>query len=132
MRRFCQALLFVTIVVLAVGCQKGEKLYNVSGTVTYAGKPIPKGQIFFDPVTTKGTPGGQGFANIENGKYDTSVSGKGLGIRGGHYHVRILGFDGIEAPEAPFGTFLFPEYELHKELAAEDQTFDVEVPKRKR
>ena len=103
-----------------------------SGTITFEGKLIPKGLIFFDPDPSKGTPGTQGFANIENGHYDTAVAGKGKGIRGGGpYHIRISGFDGKEGPEAPFGQFLFPEHQLTRELPAEDQTFDYDV-KRKR
>lgn len=111
------------------GCQEEEKLYRVSGTIKYDGKPIPKGLIFFDPDPTKGTPGTQGFANIENGKFDTSLANQGKGIRGGTYAIRISGFDGVEGPEAPFGQFLFPEHQLTKELPAEEQTFDYEIPK---
>ena len=111
------------------GCGSEEKLYRVSGTVTYNGKPIPKGLIFFDPDGTKGTAGGQGFANIIDGKYDTAAEGKG--VRGGAYVVRVNGFDGKEANEAPFGQPLFPEYTGNKELPKEDSTFDVNVPKKR-
>jgi hypothetical protein len=111
------------------GCGPGEKLYDVSGTITFEGKPIPKGLIFFDPDTSKGTSGTQGFANIEDGRYDTAVRGKGKGIRGGTYTIRISGFDGKEAPEAPFGQFLFPEHQLTQELPPRNQTFDYDVRK---
>lgn len=117
----------VAAVALA-GCGDSEKLYDVSGTITFEGKPIPKGLIFFDPE--KGTPGTQGFANIEQGKYDTSNPGAGKGIRGGKYSVRISGFDGVPAAEAPFGKFLFPEHELKKELPSQKQTFDYDVKKK--
>ena len=113
---------------LLAGCG-GEKLHDVSGTITFEGRPIPKGLIFFDPDTTKGTPGAQGFANIENGKYDTALPAKGKGIRGGTYHIRISGFDGKVGPEAPFGQFLFPEHQTAKELPAKTQTFDFDVKK---
>lgn len=126
------ALLFAGAVFLA-GCAEQEILHHVSGTITYdSGKPIPKGLIFFDPDPTKGTPGTQGFANIENGKFDTAASGKGKGIRGGTYNIRILGYDGKEAPEAPFGQFLFPEHEFSKEFAAENQTFNYDIKQKKR
>ena len=103
----------------------------MSGTITFEGQPIPKGLIFFDPDPAKGTPGTQGFANIEDGRFDTAVPDKGRGIRGGAYIIRISGFDGREAPEAPFGQPLFPEHELTREFPAQDQTFDYDV-KRKR
>jgi len=107
------------------GCTKQEKLYRVSGVVTYEGKPIPKGVIHFVPQTD----GPQGFANIWDGKYDTAKEGKG--VRGGSYDVRVGGFDGKEANEAPFGQALFPEYTGTKELPAEDSTYDLDVPKRR-
>jgi hypothetical protein len=105
------------------GCTRQEKLYQVSGVVTYDGKPIPKGLIFFDPKTD----GPQGFANILNGKYDTAQQGKG--VRGGAYDVRVNGFDGKEANEAPFGQALFPEYTSTKDLPKADSTYDLDVPR---
>jgi hypothetical protein len=109
---------------VATGCTKGEKLYRVSGKVTFDGKPIPKGNIFFDPQAD----GPQGYASILDGKYDTAA---GKGVRGGQYNIRVNGFDGKEANEAPFGQALFPEYTGTKELPAEDSTFDLEIPKKR-
>jgi hypothetical protein len=122
------AVLFAGMALLA-GCGSDEKLYDVSGTITFEGQPIPKGLIFFDPAP--GTPGTQGFATIENGRFDTSVRDKGRGIRGGAYQIRISGFDGREAAEAPFGQTLFPEHELTRDLPATNQSFEYDV-KRKR
>jgi hypothetical protein len=113
------------------GCGASDKLYDVSGTITFEGKPIPKGLIFFDPDGSNGTPGPQGFANIEDGKFDTAIPGKGKGIRGGTYTIRISGFDGKEGPEAPFGQFLFPEHQFTKELPAHNHTFDYEIKKKR-
>jgi hypothetical protein len=112
--------------VVLVACSQEEKVYRVSGNVTYAGKPIPKGLIFFDPQAE----GPQGFANIVDGKYDTTVQGKG--VRGGAYNIRVNGFTGIEKNEAPFGDALFPEYNHigTKDLPKEDSTFDLDIPKK--
>src|SRR5262245_53264522 len=117
--------------VLLAGCSAGERLYDVSGTITFEGQPIPKGLIFFDPDPSKGTPGTQGFANIEDGRYDTASPGKGKGIRGGVYVIRISGFDGKVGPEAPFGQFLFAEHEFKKELPPQKQTLDYDVKKKR-
>jgi hypothetical protein len=117
------ALVMVLAFAVLASCTKQEKLYRVSGVVTYNGKPVPKGLIFFDP---KGD-GPQGFANIVGGKYDTTQQGKG--VRGGAYDVRVNGFDGKEASEAPFGQALFPEYTGTKDLPTEDSTYDLDVPK---
>lgn len=117
------AVLFAVGLAALTGCSRGEKLHRVSGTVNYDGKPVPKGLIFFDPKTD----GPQGFANIVAGKYDTAAQGKG--IRGGSYAIRVNGYDGKEANEAPFGQALFPEYTGAKDLPAEDSTYDLEIPK---
>jgi hypothetical protein len=105
-----------------IGCQKGEKLFRVSGTVTYDGKPIPKGLIYFEPQGD--SP--QGFADIVNGKYETAEKN---GIRGGSYNIRVNGFNGIQGPDAPFGQGLFPEYTGTKDLPQEDSTYDLDIPK---
>jgi hypothetical protein len=105
------------------GCSQQEKLYRVSGAVTFSGKPIAKGVIHFDPQTD----GPQGFANIVEGKYDTAQQGKG--VRGGTYSIRVNGYDGKEANEAPFGQALFPEYTGTKDLPQADSTYDLDVPK---
>ena len=117
------AILFVLALAIFTGCSQQEKLYRVSGVVTYAGKPVPKGLIFFDPKTD----GPQGFANIVEGKFDTAQQGRG--VRGGSYNVRVNGFDGKEANEAPFGQALFPEYTGTKDLPQQDSTYDLDVPR---
>src|SRR5689334_22645316 len=80
---------------LIAACSQEEKLHRVSGNVTFVGKPIPKGLIFFDPQAD----GPQGFANIVDGKYDTAVQGKG--VRGGSYNIRVNGFNGVVKNELP-------------------------------
>jgi len=112
------------LVILGVlGCGPGEeKLHRVSGTVTFGGKPVPKGTISFDPTTA----GPMGFASILDGKYDTAQSG---GVRGGNYNIRVNAFNGIPGPDLPFGQALFPEYTGSTELPAHDSTFDLEIPK---
>jgi len=126
-RKLVPAVVLLAAVGVA-GCSPEEKLYDVSGTVTHQGKPVAKGLIFFDP--DGGGP--QGFASIEDGKFDTATPGQGKGIRGGKYTVRINGFDGKVAPEAPFGAAVFPEHTFSKELPAQNQTFDYEVPVKKK
>lgn len=116
-------LLLALVFVAVAGCSHGEKLYRVSGTVTHSGKPIPKGVIHFEPRAD----GPSGFANIWDGKYDTAQQGQG--VRGGMYDVRVNGFDGKEANEAPFGQALFPEYTTSKDLPQADSTYDLDVPK---
>ena len=96
----------------------------------FDGKPIPAGNVFFDPDPTKGGTGTQGFANIHNGKYTTAVNGRG--VRGGAYNVRILGYDGKSANEAPLGQPLFNEYEEKRDLPAADSEVNFDIPKRRK
>lgn len=119
----------VLLALAAAGCSPEEKLYHVSGTITHQGKPVPKGVIHFDPDGD----GPQGFANIEDGKFDTATPGQGKGIRGGgRYTLRINGFDGKVGPESPMGAAVFPEHTFSKELPAQNQTLDYEVPGKKK
>ena len=64
-RSFGLAVAVLAGAALLSGCGDGEKLYDVSGTITFEGKPIPKGLIFFDPDPTKGTPGNLGSESGE-------------------------------------------------------------------
>ncbi len=111
-----------------VGCSPEDKLYDVSGTVTFQGKPVPKGLIHFDPEGS----GPQGYANIEDGKFNTATAGQGKGIRGGKYTIRVNGFDGKVGDESPMGAAVFPEHTFRKELPAQNQTLDYEVPAAKK
>jgi len=112
---------------LLAGCSGGseEKLYRVHGSAIFQGKPIPKSTIFFDPDASKGGNGAQGFADIVDGKYDTSTSGQG--IKKGPFLVRIQGFDGKAGNELPYGNPLFLEHEVKKDFPAEDTAWEIDV-----
>lgn len=129
MRGFRAGLLAAALAVLLAGCG-GERLYDMSGTVTWKGKPIPKGLVFFDPDATQGTTGGQGFANIEDGKFTTAVDGRG--VRGGAHFIRILGYDGKPSDELPFGRPLFDEHQEKRDLpkANAELAFDLSARKK--
>jgi hypothetical protein len=115
---------------LVAGCAKSEeKLYVVSGTVTFNGKPVPMGLVFFDPDTSKGNSGLQGFANIQGGKFTTV---KGQGVRGGAYSIRVLGYDGKSGNDLPMGHPLFNEYEVKKELPQADSELNLDIPAKRR
>ena len=63
------ALLILCGCAILVGCSNKDRLYDVSGTVTVAGEPIPQGTITFTPVDGVG----RDFLTIEenlNGKAD--------------------------------------------------------------
>lgn len=120
----CKHLLLMTILWLAIlGCSAEVSTFPVEGTVTYKGKAIPKGEIYFDPdISIKGP---QGRALISEGKFSTKDLNSG--IISGKYIIRIHGFDGKPKEEAPMGKALFAAYELPMELVA-GKPLSIEVP----
>lgn len=126
----CHGWAAVFFLAWAVGCgQTGPTRYDMSGTVTYDGQPVPTGTISFDPV---GRDIGGGFAQIVDGNYDTSQDGRGH--IGGEHVVHITGDAGEPpAPDSPeadsyVAKELFPPYETSVELPEEITTMDFEVP----
>ena len=120
----CKRLLLMTILWLAtLGCSSEIPTFPVEGMVTFKGKAIPKGEIYFDPdISIKGP---QGRALISEGKFSTKDINSG--IVPGKYIIRIHGFDGKPREEAPMGKALFPTYELPMELVA-GKPLTIEVP----
>jgi hypothetical protein len=126
-RRVGTALVLAFGVLFAVGCgDSGPRRYDLSGTVTFDGKPIPAGSIVFQPDTTAGNSGPQGTAEIRDGKYDTAQGGKG--VVGGPHVVRVRGLDRAATSEDDPVQELFPEYELKQDLPKESGTVDIQVP----
>lgn len=117
-------LLLMTILWLAIlGCSAEVPTFPVEGMVTFKGKAIPKGEIYFDPdISIKGP---QGRALISGGKFSTKDINSG--IVAGKYIIRIHGFDGKPKEEAPMGKAIFPAYELPMELIA-GKPIIIEVP----
>jgi hypothetical protein len=110
-----------------VGCgPSAPPRYHLSGTITFNGQPIPKGAILFDPDLATGHDGPQGFANIENGQFDTKKGG--VGHCGGKVMLRIHGGDGTAVPELPFGNALFSETMVPLELPLNDDVRDFKLP----
>lgn len=116
------------MVIAGCGGDSGPPRYDVSGTVTYNGQPVPEGVISFRPDGSKGNEGPAANANIIDGKYDTSVAGKGT--VGGAHVVIIRGFDGEARPddELPHGKPLFSEYTTNVDLPkSQGETIDFDV-----
>ncbi len=119
--------LFVTI-----GCGGGDpSRCDLSGSVSFQGKPVPAGSITFEPDVSQGSHGPQGFSGISNGRYDTSESGKPVPF--GRVIVRVVGFDGSTAAADSDGQFspgrpLFPTYTTHLDVSKQSATFDFEIP----
>lgn len=130
-------LLSTTLLVLICGCGGGDgpTLYDLNGTVSFDGKPLPYGIVRFVPDETKSNSGGAGYAEIVDGKYDTTALG-GRGVIGGPHKIRFTGFeskptddgaDEVAAAEAPPVKMLFRDFEQDHDLPKEsgEQNFDI-------
>jgi len=124
----------VGVVVLS-GCgdaPDGPARYEVSGAVNYKSRPVPRGSILFEPDTSAGGSGPQGYAEIHDGKFSTSAVG-GKGVSAGPHIVRIEGFKlESEALADSSGEnivpMLFEEYKTTVRLPAENSTQNFDVP----
>jgi hypothetical protein len=112
---------------LLSGCSsRGPSLFDVSGTVTFNGRPVPFGKVYFNPDPMMNPASPQGFADIKDGRYDTAQSGRGT--PGGAFTVRMEGFDGHSTAAFPYGQLLFDDYQVKVELPAENTRKDFDVP----
>ena len=122
----------VALVAMLVGCDSGSGV-RVSGMVTFQGKPVPVGKIYFMPDSAKGNKGGTGFADILDGKYDTKAAG-GQNSPAGAVIIAIEGTDPSAAPTGKdtsgevTAKLLFSRYEVPVEMPTSAITKDIEVP----
>jgi len=118
-------LAFAALCVIAMaGCGGERELYHVSGTVTFDGQPVPAGFVSFSPDIASGSDGTQGYAEIESGRFDTAISGKG--ITGGAYTIRARGWVPPDGNRP--GQMLFREYEQPIQLPAAHSRQEIVVP----
>lgn len=119
-------LLLASLLWCGVGCgNKGPTRFRAQGEVTFNGKPVPYGQIIFEPDSSQGNTGPQGFADIREGKYDTTAA---KGTIGGPHLVRISGFNSQSTDESNPSPPLFPEYQSKLDLPAGDTTQNFTIP----
>ncbi len=105
--------LLAAMATILAGCNAssdGPPRYQVSGTATLNGQPIPVGEVSLTPDTDKGNSGPGSVARIVDGKYQTE---SGMGVVGGPYTVSISAFDGVPVGESTEGTPLLQQ--PHKE-----------------
>lgn len=122
-----QAVAGTILLAVVVGCggPAGPARYDLSGAVTFGGKPVPAGRVVFEPDGDKGNAGPAAYAPISAGRYATP---RGKGTVGGPHVVRITGTDGVPTPELPQGRMLFAEYRTTVDLPREASTKDFDVP----
>lgn len=121
----------VSYCLLTTGCG-GTPGNRVSGAVTFDGKPVPAGKVYFKPDAEAGNTGATGYADIVDGRYDTSLPG----ARNVGTGAMVISVEGIDPQAVPAdgdsadvtAKVLFQGYEQRTEIASGDVTFDIAVP----
>jgi len=114
MRKFFAISIAIILVALA-GCSK--KQGQLSGTVTFKGKPVGNGEIVLTPDNSRGNRGPGVFVEIKDGTFRTPTQ---RGHWGGAYLATVTGYKGREA--------LFSSLEMQIDLPEGDTTYDLVVP----
>jgi hypothetical protein len=109
-----------------VGCGKrnSDGLHEVSGSVTFAGQPVPAGRVVIEPDEAQGATGMVSIADIKNGSYRTRPE---RGFGGGPCRVTIYGTDGT-LPTEEKDTSLFRPWQTTVDLPREACRHDFDVP----
>ena len=125
--RSLPCLLAILASLTALGCgPAGPDRIDITGTVTFRGKPVPAGNIVFDPDAKRGNDGPGAFAHIKQGRFDTRDAGKGPVA--GAFHANITGMDGIPGPEMPQGHVIFAQWTTDIDVDRTKTEFNFEVP----
>src|SRR5262245_33210768 len=125
MRSLCRRLLGATVVfALAVGCSSKPEMAQISGKVTFQGKPVPAGWISFTPEVGKGSVR---VCQIKDGVYDSSRESD-PGIHLGKNQIKIAGFDGNKVPLWGQGKQIFNPIDDMFDVPAGGTTKDWVVP----
>lgn len=123
-----RCLMALALMAAMIGCSApdGPVRYAVNGSITMAdGKPVPAGEINFEPDGAAGNKGPGSMVQIKNGKYSLT---KDQGVMGGKYIVTIMPFDGVEFGESLQGKPLTKEPHVEKvEFPQKDATQDFVV-----
>jgi hypothetical protein len=133
----CDWLLMIATASILVsgGCgprNAGPQRFDVSGTVTFDGKPVPLGTVYFEADASRGNAGPVSIVGIEDGRYDSKAA-KAAGPVQGPLSVRISGSPKLEPGAEPVRP-LFPEYTTTIDLdpTVKPHVFDFDVPRPKR
>jgi hypothetical protein len=111
------------------GCGgEGLDRHRIRGTVTFQGKPVEFGAIFFEPTESVGKIAPTVYLPVRGGKFDTEdagpIAGKYSVVVGGQDTAKErVDDDGITHTER-----LFQDYRFEVEIPPPNNTLDVEVP----
>lgn len=109
------------------GCSGAKPTAQLSGKVTFKGKPVPSGYINFMPDSTKQSYGEVRMVRIKDGDYATK-EGNANGIFPGEAVIMISGFDGQRVDYYPDGKQIFNPWQTTGTVPTGKGTMDFTVP----
>lgn len=115
------------VLMTATSCgTSGPARYQLTGAITYQGKPVPAGTMRFEPVGSVVNKDSVSEAEIKDGEYATLP---GRGVVGGPHRMYVFGFNGIPEPgSGPMGASIFEGYVTEIDLPEEASAIDIVVP----
>jgi hypothetical protein len=106
----------------------GLDRHRVRGTVTFEGKPVQFGAIFFEPTASAGKIAPTVYLPVRDGKYDAGNKGPVAG----KYRVVVGGVDKsrerVDDDSVTHAAQLFNDYVFEVDIPPPNNTLDVEVP----
>jgi hypothetical protein len=128
MTRIAVRLVCLAMVVGAgAGCSKQARVGQLSGKVTFKGRPVRAGYISFTPNSSEGNLGKVKVAQIRDGAYDTAREAD-PGLSPGPTIIRVAGFDGKPLPGFAQGKQIFNPYEVQAAVPDGTSTMDFTIP----
>lgn len=112
--------LALSVGVTGCGGSDGPQRFKLSGTVTYKGAPLARGDIALSPDNEKQNSGPGSFCTIENGQFTTAP---GAGVVGGPYVLIINGYDAD-----PDAKPLFTDHRVELDLPRSDSVQNIDIP----
>ena len=127
MKSIIGSIVLLSSAMMLTGCGGGgPPMSQVSGTVTFKGKPIPAGNVMFTPDVS--VAGGQvRMFMVTEGAYDSSKD-PSPGLKPGNYEVTVLGYDGKRIPNYFQGKQIFNSVKEQMTVPQGASKKDFEVP----
>jgi hypothetical protein len=129
--RYCWPLPALALVVLLNGCH-GSDLVNVTGKLTYKGKPVPHTYVIFHPAE-EGKRASQGLTD-DNGNFTLTHSREETGVLLGQHTVTLKAHHTMSPEAAKEFKAILEKYSdpktsgLKFEITGSGQFVDIKVP----
>lgn len=118
----------VAAILVLSGCDSQAR-HQLSGTVTYQGKPVTMGSVRFEAEHSAGNVTPVCYAQIVDGKYEMKPEERPAT---GRYRVLVMGIDESRIKKEPGVPWempeLFPPYTTTIDVPQPNGTFDITIP----